>query len=157
LASSYAKVLAVPVAGWALGAYVVAAALAFSLRKARGEARARGAATLVAFTAAMLVISLYFFVISSFVIGVACPLCLSLDAVNIGLLAVSVAIARLLRASAPPGWSPLKFWLPTAAITVLVLAALVVLQMPRETATAAMTEAEILDKDPKFYAWYIAQ
>ena len=82
------------------------AVLAFSLRKARGEAMVRGAATLLAFTAAMLVISLYFFVISSLVIGVACPLCLSLDAVNIALFGVSVAIVRVLRASAPPGSGP---------------------------------------------------
>src|SRR4051812_44875799 len=77
LASSYATLLGIPVGGWALAAYVIAAGLAFSLRTARGEARVRGAATLVAFTAAMVVISLYFFAISSFVIGVACPLCLT--------------------------------------------------------------------------------
>jgi protein-disulfide isomerase/uncharacterized membrane protein len=157
LASTYATLLGIPVGGWALGAYAVVAGLAFSLRKARGEARVRGAATLVAFTAAMLAISLYFFVISSFVIRVACPLCLSLDAVNVALFGVSVAIVRLLRASAPPGWSPLRFWLPTAGITVVILAALVFLQMPRESATAAMSVDEIREKDPKFYAWYISQ
>ena len=103
LASSYATVLGIPVGGWALGAYIAAAALAFSLGKARGEARVRAAATLAAFTAAMLVVSGYFFVISTFVIGVACPLCLSLDAVNLGLFGVAVAIARMLHASRSAG------------------------------------------------------
>jgi protein-disulfide isomerase/uncharacterized membrane protein len=157
LASTYANVLGVPVGGWALAAYAVVAALALSLRGGRGEARVRSAATLVAFTAAMLVISLYFLIISSFVIGVACPLCLSLDAVNLALFGVSLAIVRLLRASAPPGWSPLRFWLPTAGATAVILAGLVFLQLPRETATAGMTVDQIRDKDPRFYAWYISQ
>ncbi len=115
LASSYAKVLGIPVAGWALAAYLATAALAFSLRNARSEARARAAATLAAFTAAMLVVSLYFFAISSFVIGVACPLCLSLDAVNIALFGAAVAIVRSLNVAAPPGWTPTRFWIPSAA------------------------------------------
>jgi protein-disulfide isomerase/uncharacterized membrane protein len=157
LSSSYAAVLGVPVGGWALAAFGVVAALAFSLRKARGEARARAAATLVAFTAAMLAISLYFFIVSAFIIGVACPLCLSLDAVNLALFGVSVAIVRLLRASAPPGWSPMRFWLPTAGATVAVLAGLVYLQLPHETAAGSLTVDEIRDKDPRFYAWYISQ
>ena len=103
LASSYAKFLGIPVAGWALAAYIATGALAFSLRNARSEARARAAATFAAFTAAMLVISLYFFAISTFVIGVACPLCLSLDAVNIALFGAAVAIIRSLHVAAPPG------------------------------------------------------
>src|SRR5262245_10690485 len=96
LASSYAKVLGVPVGGWALAAYLATGALAFSLRNARSEVRARAAVTLTAFTAAMLVVSLYFLAISTFVLGVACPMCLSLDAVNLGLFGVALAIGRAL-------------------------------------------------------------
>ena len=157
LASSYATLVGIPVGAWALVAYLVVAGLAFSLRKGRGEALIRAAATLTAFTAAMLVVSLYFFVISSAVIGVACPLCLSLDAVNLALFGVAIAIVRVLRVSAPPGWSPLRFWLPTAGVTAVGLLAIVIVQMPRDTATAAMTVDQIREKDPKFYAWYISQ
>lgn len=157
LASSYATVLGIPVAGWALAAYVVTGALAFSLAKGRGEARARAAATLAAVTGAMLVVSIYFFVISTFVIGVACPLCLSLDAVNLALFGVAVATVRMLHAATPPGWSPLRFWLPTTGLTAAVVVALVFLQMPRDTATAAVTVEEIRERDPRFYAWYISQ
>ena len=158
LASSYATVLGIPVAGWALLAYLATAALAFSLGKARGEARLRAAATLAAFTTAMLVVSVYFFVISSFVIGVACPLCLSLDAVNLALFGVALAIVRMLHVAAPPGWSPAKFWLPTAAAIAVAVAALAVLQMPASVATGdTITVAEIREKDPRFYAWYISQ
>jgi protein-disulfide isomerase len=117
----------------------------------------RAAATLAAFTAAMLVVSVYFFVVSAFVIGVACPLCLSLDAVNVALFGVAVAIARLLHASAPPGWSPMRFWLPSAALTVGLVVALVVLQVPRDTPGAALTVDEIRQADPRFYAWYVSQ
>lgn len=157
LGSSYATVLNIPVAGWALAAYVVTGALAYSLRGARGEARMRSAATLAAFTAAMFVVSAYFFIISTFVIGVACPLCLSLDAVNVGLFGVAAAIAGMLRASAPPGWSPLRFWLPSAGITLALVVALVLIQLPRDTASAALTVDEIRRADPRFYAWYISQ
>lgn len=157
LASSYATLLGIPVGGWALASYLVAGGLALSLGKARGEARVRVAATLAAFTAGMLVVSLYFFVISTFVLQVACPLCLSLDAVNLALFGVALAIVRMLRVSAPPGWSPLRFWLPAAGVTAVVVIGLVILQMPRDTATAAMTVQEIRDKDPRFYAWYISQ
>lgn len=158
LASSYASVLGIPVAGWALGAYVVTAALAFSLAKARSEARLRAAATLVAFTAAILVVSAYFFVISSLVIGVACPLCLSLDAVNLALFGVALAIARMLHVAAPPGWSPVRFWLPTGAAIAGAVVALAVLQAPPSTATAdVLSVEEIREKDPRFYAWYISQ
>ncbi|MEW6268592.1 MAG: vitamin K epoxide reductase family protein [Thermodesulfobacteriota bacterium] len=157
LASSYATVLGIPVAGWALGAYLVTGALAVSLVKGRGEARARAAATLAAVTAAMLVVSIYFFVISTFVIRVACPLCLSLDAVNVALFGVAVAMVRLLHASTPPGWTPFRFWLPAAGVTAAVVLGLVILQMPRETATASVTVEEIRERDPRFYAWYISQ
>jgi len=158
LASSYASVLGIPVAGWALGAYVVTAALAFSLAKARSEARLRAAATLVAFTTAMLVVSAYFFVISSLVIGVACPLCLSLDAVNLALFGVALALARMLHVAAPPGWSPVRFWLPTGAAIAAAVVALAVLQAPPSTATVdALSVEEIREKDPRFYAWYISQ
>ena len=157
LASSYASVLGIPVAGWALAAYLVTAALAFSLGKARSEARARVAATLAAFTAAMLAISVYFFFVSTFVIGVACPLCLTLDAVNLALFGVAFAIARMLHVSAPPGWSPARFWLPTAVAIVAAVIGLGVLQVPRDGGADALTVAEIRERDPRFYAWYISQ
>lgn len=158
LASSYATALGIPVAGWALAAYLATAALALSIAKARGEARLRAAATLAAFTTAMLVVSIYFFVISTFVIGVACPLCLSLDAVNLALFGVALAIVRMLRVAAPPGWTPARFWVPTAAAIVLAVFGLAVLQMPSSDASAdALSVEQIRDKDPRFYAWYISQ
>lgn len=157
LASSYAKVLGIPVAGWALAAYLATGALAFSLRNARSEVRARAATTLIAFTAAMLVVSLYFLAVSTFVIGVACPMCLSLDAVNLGLFGVALAIGRALHVAAPPGWTPTRFWVPTAGAIVALLAVLVVIQMPRNGSSQAMTVDEIREKDPRFYAWYISQ
>jgi len=158
LASSYATVLGIPVAGWALAAYAATAALALAIAKARGEARLRSAATLAAFTTAMLVVSIYFFVVSTFVIGVACPLCLSLDAVNVALFGVALAIVRLLHAAAPPGFTPARFWLPTGAAIALAVVGLAVLQMPTQGASNdGITVEEIREKDPRFYAWYISQ
>lgn len=157
LASSYAKVLGVPVAGWALAAYLAAGALAFSLRQTRSEARARAAATLAAFTGAMLVVSLYFFAISTFVIGVACPLCLSLDAVNLALFAVAVAIVRSLHVAAPPGFTPTRFWIPTAGAIAVLVVVLTVIQMPRSGGSQIVSVEEIRERDPRFYAWYISQ
>jgi protein-disulfide isomerase len=115
------------------------------------------AAVLTAFTGAMLAVSAYFFVISAFVIGVACPLCLSIDAVNIALFATAAAILWKLRAAAPPGWRLSPFVLASAVPTVAVLAALIFLQLPQDSATAAVTVEQVREEDPRFYAWYISQ
>src|SRR5690606_26790204 len=57
----------------------------------------------------------------------------------------------------PPGWSPARFWLPTGIAIVAAVVALVVLQMPRDGGADVLTVAEIRERDPRFYAWYISQ
>src|SRR5690606_9211674 len=100
---------------------------------------------------------IYFFVVSTVAIGVACPLCLSLDAVNVALFGVAFAMMRMLRAPAPPGWTPARVWLPAGGVMAAALVARILLQAPRDTATAAVTVEEIRERDPRFYAWYISQ
>ena len=90
-------------------------------------------------------------------IGVACPLCLSLDAVNIALFGAAVAIVRSLNVAAPPGWTPTRFWIPTAAAIGALVVVLVFIQMPKSGSTQVMSVDEIREKDPRFYAWYISQ
>ena len=82
LGSSYATFLGVPVAGWALASYVATAGLAFALLRGASAMLPRIASAFIALTGAMLAVSVYFFVVSTHVIGVACPMCLSLDATS---------------------------------------------------------------------------
>lgn len=154
LGSSYATFLGIPVAGWGLASYFAAAALAFALIRASADVLPKIAAAFLALTAAMLAIALYFFVISAFVIGVACPMCLSLDAVNIALFATAIAVAR------SQGRSSFSFQQPLLAatgFTVLAIVALSLLQAPGDAATGPLTMDRIRKDDPRFYAWYISQ
>src|SRR5262245_35367645 len=97
LGSSFANLLGVPVAGWGTLAFLVAGAIALALAGTRGDARLRVAVTLAAVCTAILAVSLYFLAVATFAIGVACPLCLSLDAVAVTLFATAIAIVRVLK------------------------------------------------------------
>jgi protein-disulfide isomerase len=154
LGSTYATFLGIPVAGWGLVSYAVAAGLAFALSRASVDVLPKIAAAFLGLTGAMLAIALYFFVISAFVIGVACPMCLSLDAVNIALFATAVAIARSLGRSTSSFQRPL---LAATGLTVLAIVALSVLQAPGDAAVGPLTIERIRKEDPRFYAWYISQ
>jgi protein-disulfide isomerase len=154
LGSSYASFLGIPVAGWALASYVATAALAVALHRPDRIPLPRVATGLVALTGAMLAISLYFFVISTFVIGVACPMCLSLDAVNVALFAAALAIART---TASASFSPRRPLLGAGALTVLAIVALSLAQGRGDAADGPLTIERIRRDDPRFYAWYISQ
>jgi protein-disulfide isomerase len=154
LGSSYATFLGIPVAGWALASYAATAALSFALLRAGAAAIPRIATGLVALTGAMLAISIYFFVVSTWVIGVACPMCLSLDAVNIALFATSVAVARIATSAS---FSPRQPLLVAGALTVVAIVALSLFQAPGDAADGPLTIERIRRDDPRFYAWYISQ
>ena len=158
LGSSYAKVGGVPVAAWAIAAYVALGALALALSSARGDARLRVASGFAALSGSVLAVSLYFLFISTFVIGVACPLCLGLDVVNAAIFIVAVRVVRTLRGAAPSGWPPLRGFAATGGATAALIAGLAVLQFPHtSTASAGLTVDQVRENDPKFYAWYISQ
>jgi protein-disulfide isomerase/uncharacterized membrane protein len=157
LGSSYATLLGIPVAGWGMGAYLVAGATALALARTRGDARLRVAVMLAGTSAVMLGISIYFLFIAAVVIGVFCPLCLSLDAVSIALFATAVAIVRSLRATAPKGWPPSRVFLGSAIATAAAIAVVATVQAPRGAASGDVTVDEIRDRDPRFYAYYISQ
>src|SRR5215471_11946592 len=132
LGSSYANVLGIPVAAWGTASYLVAGAMALALPGTRGDARLRVAATLAGFTGAMLGVSVYFFLVSAFLIGVACPMCLSLDAVNLALFIAAVAIVRALRPAAPSGWPSPRIFVLYGVLTLAAIGGLAVIQAPRE-------------------------
>jgi protein-disulfide isomerase len=154
LGSGYASFLGIPVAGWALASYAASALLAFALLRAGAEMLPRIATAFVALTGAMLAISLYFLAISTLVIGVACPMCLSLDAVNVALFATAVAVARIARSATFSPRSPL---LVAGALTAAAIVALVVFQGPGDAASGPLTVDRIRREDPRFYAWYVSQ
>jgi protein-disulfide isomerase len=158
LGSSYAKVLGIPVAGWAIGAYVALAGLALALASARGDARLRVASGFAALSGSVLAVSLYFLFVSTVMIGVACPLCLGLDVVNAALFVVAILVVRSLRGAAGPGWPSAGGFAATGAATLAIIAALVVLQFPHgSSASTGLSVDQVRDNDPKFYAWYISQ
>jgi protein-disulfide isomerase/uncharacterized membrane protein len=157
LGSAYASVLGIPVAGWAILSYVAAFALALALSSTRGDARLRVAAMFAGLTGSIAAISVYFFAISTVVIGVACPLCLAMDGVNLGLLVVAILIVRSLRPSAPQGWPARRFWFASSTATLGLLALLTVVQFPRDAGSVATSVEDVQEDDPRFYAWYVSQ
>lgn len=157
LGSSYSSLLGVPVAAWGTLSYLVSGAMALALAGTRGDARLRVALTLAATTGAMLAVSLYFLAIAGFAIGVACPLCLSLDAVAVALFATAIAIVRALKPAAPSGWPSPRVVVSGVAATLLGVIALAVLQWPRDAGSGEITIDEIRERDPRFYAFYISQ
>ena len=157
LGSTYASLLGVPVAAWGTLAYLACAAMAFALAGARGDTRLRVAATLAGVSGGMLAVSVYFFIVSTFAIGVACPLCLSLDAVNVALFATALAIVRDLRKSAPVGWPSRQFIVVFVAGTAVAVAVIATLQWPREAVSGEITVADVRERDPRFYAFYVSQ
>ena len=156
LGSSYASFLGIPVGAWALLAYIATAVLALLLGRAPAEKKLPLATLLLGLTGAMLAVAGYFFVVSTVIIGVICPMCLSMDAVNIALFVAAFAQFRLLPAAASPDFSASRILLVAAAGTVAGLALLVIGQS-EDGPTGPMTVEEIRRKDPKFYAFYISQ
>lgn len=154
LGSPWATFLGVPVAGWALASYLACTVLAIALMRAGVDLLPRVATAFVALTGAMLGISAYFFIVSTFLIGVACPMCLSLDAVNVALFGTALAV---LRSAVRPGFSPQRPLWAAAGLTLLAIAVLSFAQAPRDVVTEGLTLERIRKEDPRFYAWYISQ
>jgi protein-disulfide isomerase/uncharacterized membrane protein len=157
LGSTYAHFLGLPVAGWGALSFLAAGAIALALAGTRGDARLRVAVTLVAVCTGILAVSLYFLAIAVFAIGVACPLCLSIDAAAIALFATSIAIVRALKPAAPPDWPPARLIAGFGAAIVLVVAAIALVQWPRDPGSGNLTVAEVRERDPRFYAFYVSQ
>jgi len=157
LGSVYANVLGLPVALWGVLACLAAGVLAWLVARSTGTARRNAAAALAALAAVMLAISLWFLSISAFVIGVACPLCLSLDAVVLLLFAASVAILRQLRASAPADWPSWGYVGGVAAASLASVLGLAGLQVAAPGGGGPLSVAEVKQRDPRFYAFYVSQ
>lgn len=157
LGSVYANVLGLPVALWGILACVAAGVLAWAVGRSTGQARLNAAAALAALAAVMLAISLWFLSLSALVIGVACPLCLSLDAVVLLLFAAAVAILRQLRASAPVGWPSWGYVGGVAAASLVSVLGLAGLQVGARGAGGPLSIAEVRQRDPRFYAFYVSQ
>ena len=156
LGSTYASVLGIPVGGWSILAYLFAAGLSFYLMRAPDEKRLPTATLLLGLAGAILGISFYFFFVSSFVIGVLCPMCLAMDAVNIGLFGTAWASFRSADTGrAREAFSPLPLLGAAAVATLVVLIGLGSSQTG--PALSPKTVAEIKKSDPRFYAYYISQ
>ncbi len=156
LGSTFANFLGVPVGAWALVAYLGAGALAVYLMRAGEKERLPVATSLLGLTGAMLGVSLYFFFVSTFVIGVLCPMCLSMDAVNLALFAGSWALFRTIARSDRTDFSPGRILGAAAVATVLSVVVLTVVQ-GSSGPTGPITLEGIKENDPRFYAFYVSQ
>lgn len=156
LGSTYASLLGIPVGAWAFVAYVGTAAIAVYLMRAPAPERLRAATALLAVTGSILAVSLYFFVVSTFAIGVLCPMCLSMDAVNLALFGGAFALFRTLSSSGSSDFAPARPLGIAAAATVAGIALLTVVQASGGT-SGPLTVDGIKQQDPRFYAFYISQ
>ncbi len=156
LGSTYANFLGVPVGAWAILSYVGAAALSVYLIRVDPKDRLPIATALLALTGAMFGVSLYFFAISTFAIGVLCPMCLSMDAVNIALFGGALALFRIVAAGDRSDFSPGRPLMAAAVTTLLGVVVLTVVQGSGGP-TGPITVEGIKSDDPRFYAFYISQ
>lgn len=157
LGSAYATVLGLPVAAWGLLSFLAAGGLALLSRGAAPGTRLRLAELLLGLSGAMIAISLYFLFVSAAVIGVACPLCLSLDAAAVALFATALAIVRLLRPVAPAGWPSRPLLAAAAAASAVAVGGLAALQMSGAAPATGLDTAGVRERDPRFYAYYVSQ
>lgn len=157
LGSVYAKVFGLPVAAWGLLAFLAAGAIALAMTRASGQGRLRLAELLLGLSGSMVAIALYFLFVSAAVIRVACPLCLTLDAATIGLFGAAWGIVRLLRPVAPAGWPSWSLVGAFAAGSAVAVAGLAAAQLSGTSASGPLGVAEVRERDPRFYAYYVSQ
>ena len=157
LGSAYATLLGLPVALWGTLAFLGTGVLAWALGRSTGQVRLNMAALLAGVAGIMLAIALYFLSISAFVIKVACPLCLSLDAVTTALFATALAIVRMLRPHAPAGWPSRGLVAGFGASALAAVLGLSGLQLAGSGSVGPLTVAAVRERDPRFYAFYVSQ
>lgn len=157
LGSSYASFLGTPVATWGLLGWLVALGAAIWTFLGTGHEVLRRATWLLAIAGSVFTISIYFLLVSIVTIEVFCPICLSLDAAALGLLAVTLALVKLLAPGAPRSWQPRPVLFGTAAATVLALIVLYQAHSSQEPQlTGPVTVAMVREEAPRFYAEYLA-
>lgn len=156
LGSAYANFLGIPVGAWALLAYVVAAGLSIYLMRAEPKDRLPAATALVGLAGAILGISLYFFFVSTFEIGVLCPMCLSMDAANVALFGVAFVLFRMVSKADQTGFSPRPLLGAAVAGTAVAILALAGAQSGAGP-VGPVTADWIKSNDPRFYAYYVSQ
>ena len=158
LGSTHATFLGTPVATWGVLGWLLALGLSFWTWQAKGREQITRATYTLAIAGVILAISLYYLAVSVFLIGVFCPICLSLDATALAFFAVAFAQVRSLQPGAPNSWQP-KPILGGAALAALV--AVGTLFAAQEEAApeldVAATGVEIRREDPRFYVYYTSQ
>ena len=158
LGSTHATFLGTPVATWGILGWLLALGLSFWTWQAGGREQITRATYTLAIAGMILAISLYYLAVSVFLIGVFCPICLSLDATALAFFAVALAQVRLLQPGAPKSWQPRPI-LGGAALAALVVVG-VLFAAQEEVAPqldAAATGVEIRREDPRFYVYYTSQ
>lgn len=156
LGSTYASAFGHSVAAWGVLGWLAALALSVWSFRSTGREAAGRATLLLAASGAILAISGYFLAVSVFVIGVYCPICLSLDATALALFAVSVMQVKILAPSAPKSWKPRQTLGIAGVLTVLALIALYTGQGAGASIEGAVTVDRVRREDPRFYAYYIS-
>ncbi|MDG2307964.1 MAG: thioredoxin domain-containing protein [Candidatus Binatia bacterium] len=156
LGSSYANFLGAPVGAWALLAYLGTAAVSVYVMRSPAKDRLPAATALLALTGSILAVSLYFFAVSTFAIGVFCPMCLSLDVVSLALFGGALALFRILATGDRSGFAAGRFLGIAAAGTAVGIALLAVAQ-GGGSSSGPVTVEGIKRDDPRFYAYYISQ
>jgi len=159
LSSPYSKLAGIPVAWFALAAYLGLAALFAQAARSDGETRTRmlrvGAVGIIG----SLVFSAYMAVITVFRLEAVCLLCTALYAVaivNIGLLAAAARVSTRTAGAAPlPAWAAAAVFVAGAAAT----AALAFFTWPQAAgplSESIRTAEDVKKADPEFFAWYTA-
>ena len=158
LGSTHATFLGTPVASWGILGWLMALGLSVWTFAAKGRERVARATYLLALSGVILAISLYYLVVSTVLIGVLCPICLSLDATALALFAVAAWQVRLLQPGAPKSWQPKPILGGAAVGGLLAIGVLVASQEePPAALDAAASGSEIRREDPRFYVYYTSQ
>ncbi|HAC78787.1 MAG TPA: hypothetical protein DCG06_00705 [Deltaproteobacteria bacterium] len=158
LGSTHATFLGTPVASWGILGWLMALGLSVWTFAAKGRERVARATYLLALSGVILAISLYYLVVSTVLIGVLCPICLSLDATALALFAVAAWQFRLLQPGAPKSWQPKPILGGAAVGALLAIGVLVASQEePPAALDAAASGSEIRREDPRFYVYYTSQ
>jgi protein-disulfide isomerase len=158
LGSSHATFLGTPVASWGILGWLVALGLSFWTFGSTGRDRITRATYVLALAGVILSISLYYLVVSIVLIGVFCPICLSMDATALAFFAVAAVQVRLLQPGAPKSWQP-KPLLGGAALAALVAIGVLVAgqEDPVAVLDGSVTGSQIRRDDPRFYVYYTSQ
>jgi protein-disulfide isomerase len=152
LASPYGSLLGVPVAVWALLAYLGQAAVVVARRRRVADARVRASRLMILLAVWSLTFSLYMAAVAALVIGAVCLLCSGLYVVNAAVALLAWRVARADETAQRPVLARRALAVGAAAIVVGV-AAVGGVQLS-STLAVPLTSGDVQTQNPEFFKWY---